>query len=514
MSEGLEVTSDVHVVRMQGISKSYHGIGVLHGVDIDLIPGEVHALMGENGAGKSTLMKILAGIVTPDAGSIEVDGCVVRIDSPKKAQALGIGIIHQELNLAPNLSVAENIFMGREPRDRFGCIDRARMNRDAQGELTAVGALFRPSVAVRTLSVAQQQLVEIAKSVSQQARVFIMDEPTAALTERESQKLFKIIKRLCSLKAAVVYISHRMDEVYAIADRVTVLRDGRFVATNLRADTTPDSIVRQMVGRSVDDLYTHLSATPGKVALEVRDISDGGFIKPCSLNVKYGEIVGLAGLVGSGRTELARLIFGADRRRTGEIRVDGNLVAITEPRDAIKARIGLLPESRKEQGLFLKLAIRENIGIASLSRFAVRGVVKFSSLTDAARKYARSLNIRSSSVFQKAGDLSGGNQQKVVLAKWLQMGPKVLILDEPTRGVDIGAKSEIYRIISQLAHDGVAILMISSELPEVLGMSDRILVMHEGAIAAQLPRGSSEQEVMRYATGLEFMDKAGMDSQL
>jgi ribose transport system ATP-binding protein len=490
-------------VRMKGISKSYHGVTVLREVDFELAAGEVHALMGENGAGKSTLMKILAGIESPDAGSIEVDGRAVKVTSPQNALALGIGIIHQELNLSPNLTVAENIFMGREQRDRYGCIDRAKMNRDAQKELSALGAQFRPSVLVRTLSVAEQQLVEIAKSLSQHARVLIMDEPTAALTDRESEKLFQIIRRLCDLKAAIVYISHRMDEVYAIADKITVLRDGCLVSSNAMTEITPHDIILQMVGRSVSDLYTHQSAPIGNTALEVCGITDGGFIKPCSITVKYGEIVGLAGLVGSGRTELVRLIFGADRRRAGEIRLDGKALSISEPRDAIGSRIALLPESRKEQGLFLKLAIRENIGLASLSSFAVRGVVNFTTLTRIAREYMANLRIQSSSILQKVGDLSGGNQQKVALAKWLQLKPKVLILDEPTRGVDVGAKSEIYRIISRLANDGVAILMISSELPELLGMSDRILVMHEGEIVAELPAGASQQEVMRYATGLD-----------
>ncbi len=489
------------LLRMEHISKSFSGVHALRDVQLEVRAGEVHALMGENGAGKSTLMKILSGIYKPDAGSIKVDGEPAEISGPDQARALGISIIHQELNLSPNLSVAENIYMGREPRSRFGLIDFRRMEADAARVLKEVGAAFSPATLVGTLSTGPQQLVEIAKSLSQNAHLLIMDEPTAALSERESQKLFEIIRALRGRGIAIIYISHRMAEVYALADRVTVLRDGQYVATRDRAELTPDELIRLMVGRPLDDLFAREPAAAGDAALEVRGLTDGGFLQPCSLTLRRGEVVGLAGLIGAGRTELARLIFGADRSRAGEILVEGRPVAIRQPRDAIRAGIGLVPESRKEQGLFLQMAVGENIVIADLPELSSGGIISRVRARRTANEQVRSLHIKAASLDLGVGSLSGGNQQKVVLAKWLTLRPKVLILDEPTRGVDVGAKAEIYRIISRLAQEGVAILMISSELPEVLGMSDRILVMHEGRIAGELPGGAAQEDVMTYAAG-------------
>ena len=489
------------VLKMTHVSKYFGGVAALRDVHFELHRGEVHALMGENGAGKSTLMKILAGIHRPDSGTIEIDGQDVSIQSPHGAQSLGISIIHQELNLAPHLSVAENLWMGREPRTRWGLLDTVRLQQATVDALREVGATFSPSTPVGALSTGQQQLVEIAKSLSQNARILIMDEPTASLSEREAQTLFEIIHRLRERGIAIVYISHRMEEVYALSDRVTVLRDGQWVATNERANSTPETLIPQMVGRTLHDLYAHDAAPQDETVLEVRDLC-GGWLPPNSFQVRRGEIVGLAGLIGAGRTELARLIFGADQPRSGEVLVEGNPVSIGEPRDAIRAGIALVPESRKEQGLFLRLGVGENIAMAGLPQLSRAGVLRKPQVRQTAQEYVENLGIRTASLEQSVSGLSGGNQQKVVLAKWLALRPKVLLLDEPTRGVDIGAKAEIYRIINQLAHDGVAIVMISSELPEVLGVSHRVLVMHEGRIVAELPATTSPEEVMRYATGV------------
>lgn len=495
--------ADSPILHMKHISKSFPGVQALRDVHLDVRRGEIHVLVGENGAGKSTLMKILAGIYHPDSGTIELDGRPTVIDSSHQARALGIGIIHQELNLSPNLTVAENISMGREPYTFLGWIDFRTMERRASEALEQVGATFSPSTLVGRLSIAQQQLVEISKALSEQARILVMDEPTASLSERETQKLFEIMHTLRSRGITIIYISHRMAEVYKLADRVTVLRDGQYVDTLEGQAITADALIQRMVGRPLGDLYIHDVIGAGDVVLEALDLSDGRHIGPASLTLRRGEIVGLAGLIGAGRTELARLIFGADRHSGGEIYVEGVRVNISHPIDAIHAGIGLVPESRKEQGLFLKMAVQENIVMNTLSKLTVGGFIDKRRVRQTAQKYVDDLNIRLASLDQEAASLSGGNQQKVVLAKWLTLNPKVLLLDEPTRGVDVGAKAEIYRIMNRLAHDGVAILMISSELPEILGMSDRILIMREGKIVAELPgRTVTQQEIMSHATGV------------
>jgi ribose transport system ATP-binding protein len=491
------------ILRMSHISKGFPGVQALHDVQLEVRRGEIHALMGENGAGKSTLMKILAGIYHPDSGTIEIDGQPLLIETPTQARAVGISIIHQELNLAPNLSVAENICMGREPHTFAGWLDTRTMNREAQSVLKQVGATFAPTTIVGVLSIAQQQLVEIAKSLSEHARILVMDEPTASLSERETQKLFDIIRTLRSQGIAIIYISHRMSEVYTLADRVTVLRDGQYVGTLEGDAINADELIRRMVGRSLNDLYVHQEVESGAIVLEVHNLSDGHGIGPASLSLKSGEIVGLAGLIGAGRTELARLIFGADHASNGEILVDGKHIKIKHPIDAIRVGIGLVPESRKEQGLFLQMAIKENITINAMPALSIAGFLDTRRVQHSAQKQVDDLSIRLTSLDQVVMNLSGGNQQKVVLGRWLTLSPKVLLLDEPTRGVDVGAKAEIYHIMSQLAQNGVAILMISSELPEILGMSDRILVMREGKIVAELPgRITTQEEIMFHATDL------------
>jgi len=490
-------------LRMEHISKRFPGVKALQDVHLEIREGEIHALVGENGAGKSTLMKILAGVYRPDNGTIELFSKLVVIDNPNKARALGISIIHQELNLSPNLTVAENIFMGREPHAPFGWIDFRHMNQDTQEVLEQIGATFSPSTRIGRLSIAQQQLVEISRALSENARIVVMDEPTASLTGRETKKLFEIMHTLKSRGITIIYISHRMAEIYELADRATVLRDGQYVDTMERADINDSKLIQSMVGREINDLYKHEAVETGDIVLEVRDLSDREYIQGANLMLRRGEIVGLAGLIGAGRTELARLMFGADHHTTGEIKVDGKSVPINSTIDAIRAGIGLVPESRKEQGLFLQLAVQENIAMNTMSKMTISGLLNMRRIHNTAQEQVDNLGIRLASLKQRVLNLSGGNQQKVVLARWLTIKPKVLLLDEPTRGVDVGAKAEIYRIMSTLAHSGVAILMISSELPEVLGMSDRILVMHEGRITAELPgRTTTQEEIMTHAAGL------------
>lgn len=492
------------VVRMAGIDKQFYGVPVLHDVHMDLFPGEVHALAGENGAGKSTLMKILAGILQPDGGTIEIEGREVRIPNPRCAIDLGIAIVHQELSLAPNLTVAENFALGREPRNNLFLLDRKRLLREGQSILERMGARFPVTQKVERLSTGEQQLVEIGHALSEDPRVFILDEPTAALSDREVHFLFDIVRAMRDDGITVVYITHRMEEIQELADRVTVLRDGAWVETLDKAAATPEAVVTRMVGRPLETLYEHDQRSAGEVRLEARGLTDGRKVAPTDLQIKAGEVVGLAGLIGAGRTELARLIFGADRATAGEVLVDGQPVSIREPGDAIRRGIGLVPESRKDQGLFLGMSVAENITLSTPPpKFSWAGVVNRQSVSETARRYVDKMRIRIASIGQPVSDLSGGNQQKVVLAKWLNMDPKVLLLDEPTRGVDVGAKAEIYGLINEVAAQGIAVLFISSQLPEVLGMSDRVLVMREGRIVAELEgERATEEETIRYATGI------------
>ncbi|MGE0972315.1 sugar ABC transporter ATP-binding protein [Klebsiella sp. WOUb02] len=491
------------VLSMRNIAKAFGKFYALKGVDLTVWPGEIHALMGENGAGKSTLMKILAGAYTATSGEILIDGKPHAIKGPKDALAAGITLIYQEMQLAPNLTVAENIFLGSELA-RGGMVQRKEMQNQAQAVIDRLGAQFKASDRVMKLTIAEQQQVEIARALHRNSRILVMDEPTAALSSRETQRLFELILRLRDEGMAIIYISHRMAEVYELSDRVSVLRDGQYVGSLTRDRLNATELVRMMVGRPLSDLFNKERDIPlGQPRLRVQDLTDGSKVKPSSLVVRAGEIVGLAGLVGAGRSELAQLVFGVRKASGGVIEIDGEPVVIHSPREAIDLGIGFLTENRKEQGLFLELAAQENITMATLERDASWGMLnrkKAQSISD----YAISLlNIRVPHSQVRAGGLSGGNQQKLLISRWVAIGPRILILDEPTRGVDVGAKSEIYRIMNQMARQGVAILMISSELPEVVGMSDRVYVMREGAIVGELQADEIGQEsIMTLATGV------------
>ncbi|MFB9330858.1 sugar ABC transporter ATP-binding protein [Paenibacillus aurantiacus] len=495
-------------MRMEAVNKSFSGVQVLHGVQIELYKGEVHALMGENGAGKSTLMKIMAGVHRPDSGTIHYMGKAVNWHNPMEARDRGISVIHQEISLSANLTIGENIFMGTTfPKNRLGLVHWPEIYEKAARILDSIGSNLNPRAYVSSLSIAEQQMVEIARALSFRSEVLIMDEPTASLTDKEIQKLFAIIDNLKRKGVAIVYISHRMDEIFRISDRYSVLRDGRWVASGPIGETNPDHLVKLMVGREIKDLFQRSIQPPDarvrrKPVLELDQVSDNRGVKGVSLKLYPGEIVGLAGLVGAGRTELVRCIFGVSRLAGGEIRIDGQPVRINNPTDAMKHGIAHVPESRKEQGLFPNLSVKENILMAQLHTYRKGGMLQVGRADADAEAYIRDLGVRAASKEQNVMGLSGGNQQKVVIARWLSIRPKVLLLDEPTRGVDIGAKTEIHKIISQLAEEGLAVLMISSELPEILGVSDRILVMHEGKIGAELSREAATQEtIMHYATG-------------
>ncbi len=496
---------------MRRISKTFPGVRALSDVQLDIFAGEVHALMGENGAGKSTLMKILAGAYTPDAGAeITIDGRPAQIDGPLSAKAHGIAIIYQELALSPNLTVAENIYLGREPT-RGGSIDRAGMIAGCADILTNLGATFGPRTLVGDLSIAEQQMVEVARAIHARSRILVMDEPTTALSSRETRKLFELIQRLKANGLAIIYISHRMAEVYELAERVSVLRDGGYVGTLTRDEIRPESIVRMMVGRDLSSFYKkdHRPGTHNQMVLQVEGIGAGGRVKRGSFVLHAGEVLGLAGLVGAGRTELARLLYGAEPHSSGTITLNGRAVNFRSPSEAIDAGLVYLTEDRKAQGLFLDMPVGENINLGVIGRDA-----KFAGWLDRARAKSRSLaaikamTIRVTGPEVPVGALSGGNQQKVLLSRLLETQPKVLILDEPTRGVDIGAKSEIYRIIDDLAKSGAAVLVISSELPEVVGIADRVVVMREGETVGEVGGDSgvpiTEETIMAFATGVDM----------
>ncbi len=486
------------------IDKRFPGVHALDDVSFSLLPGEVHAVIGENGAGKSTLMKILAGVYAPDKGTVRVDGRQVAIDDPHGAQALGISTIYQELSLVDALSVGENIFLGdlpTKPGNRWQ-VDWPAVWRRSHELLERVGSGVEPRSLVRELSVAQKQMVEIARALAKDVRVLILDEPTSSLTDRETEKLFEIIASMRSRGVGIIYISHRLGEVFQVAQRVTVLRDGKLVGTLPIADASEDVLVRMMVGRDLSRLFTQAAPTDAPVRLEVRGLSRRGRLDDVSLTVRGGEIVGLAGLVGAGRSELARCLFGADRFNAGEILLDGEPAAIRTPGDAVNLGIGYVPEDRKLQALVLGMGVRENVTLPVLGRLGspiAPSLGRERALVDG---YIKSLDIRTPHREQKVRALSGGNQQKVVIARWLATKPRVLILDEPTRGIDVGAKAEVHALIARLAEQGVAILMISSELPEILGMSHRVLVMRDGRIVADIPRDqATEESILAAATG-------------
>lgn len=490
------------LVQLRAIEKRFPGVHALKSVSFNLHAGEVHALMGENGAGKSTLMKCLSGVYQPDGGDILLNGQAVRITGPGDAQAQGISIIHQELMLMKDLTAAQNVFIGREPKGRFGRLDEAKLNADAAALFSQLNIRISPTDPVAGMSVAQQQMIEIAKALSFRSRVLIMDEPTAALTEAEIRELFAMIRRLKAEGVGIVYISHRMDEIKEISDRITVMRDGAYVGTVPAAETPMSQIISMMVGRELTEATVQIPDLSGAdVALEVKGLTRGRMVRDVSFTLKKGEILGLAGLMGAGRTEVARAIFGADLAEKGEICVNGKPVRIRSTQDAVRAGIGYLSEDRKHQGLALTMDVRSNIGLASMEELTdALGRIDEARLGQIARDFIEKLGIRTPSDRQEVRLLSGGNQQKVVIAKWLLRDCDILIFDEPTRGIDVGAKAEIYRLMTLLAAEGKAIIVISSELPEVLRLAHRIAVMCEGRITGILPGGASQEQIMALAT--------------
>jgi len=482
------------LLRATGIAKSYEGVRALRGVSFDLRPGEVHALVGENGAGKSTMIKVITGAVAPDDGILEVGGERVVQMTPSLARSLGIAAIYQQPSLFPDLSVAENIALALDAGRAWRRVDWPARARRAAGLLARAGASIDPERRVDTLSMPEQQMVEIAKALGAEARVLIMDEPTASLTEREAAQLFAAIERLRAGGAGVIYISHRLEEIATIADRVTVLRDGESVATLARAEVTRADLIRLMVGRDVSAVFPKREVAIGGVALELRGVSHrASGIRDISLTVRHGEIVGLAGLVGSGRTELAEIIFGLRPADDGAILIDGVAVTLRSPSAAIAAGLAYVPEDRRQHGVVLEMSVTANASLANLAGVSRRGLIDGPAERRKARGYVDDLRIKAASLDAEVGSLSGGNQQKVALARWLETGPRVLILDEPTQGVDVGSKAEIHGLMGALAERGLAIVMISSEMPEILGMSDRIAVMRAGRIAGVLDRKASTQ---------------------
>lgn len=499
------------VLALRGIGKRFPGVIALDDVSFDLRRGEVHVLVGENGAGKSTLVKLLAGIYQPESGDITYDGRPVTIPSPAAAQRMGISTVHQELNLVPELDIGRNIMLGQEPMRAGGIIDFRALYRAAAEPLASLGLPIDPRRKVRTLGIALQQTVEIAKALVANTQVLILDEPTAAITAEEAEQLFTIIHRLRGRGTAIIFISHHLEEAFRIGDRVTVLRDGRLVGTLPLAETDQPHIIRMMVGRELTQHFPARSITPGAVALSVRDLSRAGVLHDISFDLRRGEVLGLAGLVGAGRTEVARAIFGIDRIDQGDIEIHGRPVRLPDPGSAVQHRIALLPEDRKAQGLVLLMSVADNVILAAPGRVdAPAGLVPPRGRAAVARQFVDALRIRTPSVRQQTRLLSGGNQQKVVLSKWLLTQADVFIFDEPTRGIDVGAKVEVYRLMTDLLERGAAIIMISSELPEVLGMSDRILVMRGGRVVADVPAAEATQElIIRYAAAGSTEDWMG-----
>ncbi|MFN8379073.1 MAG: sugar ABC transporter ATP-binding protein [Anaerolineae bacterium] len=483
------------MLQLEGISKSFPGVRALSDVHFEMRAGEVHALLGENGAGKSTLIKIISGVYQPDSGVIRVGGKERRFDNPREAQSAGIATIYQELSLYPELTVAENIFMGHAPKGRMRALNWGEMRRRAQEILDSLN-IHDMDVGrkVGTMSVGNRQRVEIAKALSLDARILIMDEPTAALTEADVERLFDIVRLLRERGVGIIYISHRLQEVFELTDRVTVLRDGQYVGTKEVKDVSEDDLITMMVGRTIDDMFPKLEAEIGEPVLEVRDLFRQPNTRGVSLQLRKGEILGLAGLVGSGRSELAQTIFGFTPADSGEIKVRGKTVAIRHPGDAMNLGIAYVPEDRGSQGLVRPMRVRENVSMAVLKELSRVSFIQRGAERNLALKTVEQLRVRTAGIEQIVGRLSGGNQQKIVVGKWLAAKPSILIMDEPTRGIDVGAKAEIHRLMSELAQQGMAVLMISSELPEVLGMSDRILVMREGKIAAEFSREEATQE--------------------
>jgi rhamnose transport system ATP-binding protein len=491
------------ILALEHAEKSFGAVHALEDGDIELYGGEVHGLVGENGAGKSTLVKILAGVHRPDAGRLVIDGEEAIFDNAKQSQGAGIAIIFQEPTLFPDLSVAENIFVGVQPLKRFRRIDVRRMRRDATTVFERLGVRLDPDRLARGLSIADQQLVEIAKALTTNARVIVMDEPTAALTTAEVERLFRIVETLRAEGKAVLFVSHRLEEIFGLCQRVTVMRDGRHVLTKPIEELTVQSVIRAMVGRDMDALFPKTDVEPGHVVLKVDRLTREGVFTDVSFEVRSGEIVALAGLVGAGRTEVARAIFGIDRWDAGSVELDGRALPPASPTAAMAAGIGLVPEDRRQQGLVMDFSIERNIALASLDTVQRAGLIPRGAERSFARDWAVRLRLKYGRLTNPVWTLSGGNQQKVVLAKWLARKPRVLIVDEPTRGIDVGTKAEVHRLLSDLAAQGVAVLMISSELPEVLGMADRVVVLFEGRVTREFTRAeANEDSIMHAATGL------------
>lgn len=489
-------------IEMRGIDKSFGSNQVLKQAGFTLESGEVHALMGENGAGKSTLMKILIGVYTKDAGTVLVDGKEVNYKNPQEAEKAGIVFIYQELNVMFDLTVEENLFMGKEIHGKFGICDKNAMQKKAQEALNTLGVNISPKTVMSELSVGQQQMVEICKALMADAKVIIMDEPTAALTQSETVALFKVIESLRKKGVSMVYISHRMEEIFELCDRITVLRDGSYIGVKNIPETNMNEIVKMMIGREIGERYPSRDVKIGKEVLKVKGLTRKGTFHDVSFSVRAGEVLGVSGLMGAGRTEIMQAIFGNLFYESGTIEIDGEEVKISNPRQAMEHGIGFITEDRKTEGLMLDKSIRENISLCNLGRISKSSVISKEAEKDMVAEAIKDLHIKCFGPFHECNNLSGGNQQKVVLAKWILTNPKILILDEPTRGVDIGAKKEIYNIINKLAAQGVAIIMVSSELPEVLGMSDNIMVVREGEVRGIISYEEANQErVMTLATG-------------
>jgi ABC-type sugar transport system ATPase subunit len=495
-------------LRMEGISKSFPGVQALSEVDLEVRHGEIHALLGENGAGKSTLIMILAGIYRPDAGRIHLGDAEVEIAHALHAQQLGIGTVFQELSLCPNLTVAENVFAHRQPGRFAGFIHGGELRRRTDELLRPFGGHIAPDALVGDLSVANQQLVEIAKALSIQTRILVLDEPTSALSDEETRRLFDIMRRLKTSGVSMIFITHRIKEIFQIADRATVLRDGRKVETVNVEDVTAEKLISLMVGRELSHLYPEKAKERGETIFRVQDFARGRDFQDISFEVRRGEILGIAGLVGAGRTEIARAIFGIDRRDKGDIFLKGERIHIRSPQQAIRHGIGYMPEDRKTLGLFLQMSVSENVIAPVLRRFSRFGWMNSALVDSTTTDFVEKLRIRTPSISQQVINLSGGNQQKVLLAKWLAATPSVIIVDEPTRGVDVGAKAEIHALLRQIADRGVGVIMISSDLPEILGMSDRIIVIHDGRICGRLSgREATEEKVMACATGHAILNE-------
>lgn len=490
------------LLTMTGISKSFQGVNALNHVDFDLVSGEVHALIGENGAGKSTLMNILAGAISRDQGVVTLKGREINLRSPHDAETLGIAVIHQERTLISTLNAAHNIWLGREPSKRFGFIKKNELLKKSNDIMQHISPNVPLDIPVKYLSSAQQQLIEIAKAVSQKADIIVMDEPTSSLTYNETEALFKIIDNLKNEGKGIIYISHRMEEIFKVADRVTVLKDGCKVGTSKASDLTEDRIVQMMVGRKIENYFPKSNVQFGKTILKVVNFTRKKVFEDISFELHEGEILGLSGLVGAGRTELARAIFGADSKDSGRLYINGKEVKIKSPRDSIKKGIAFIPEDRKDQGVITRMTVRENLTLAVLDSIARSGIIDRVKQKKISDDYIKQLNIKTPNMEQKVMNLSGGNQQKVVIGKWLATNPKILILDEPTRGIDVASKVEIYTLMKDLAQKGIGALFISSELPEIVGVCDRILILREGKLVGDiLKEEASEENIMNYFMG-------------